>query len=133
MATCRFTVPEREIRKLGLSFVEPKTATVEHENSKITFLYRELDTVIKKHVADKLQHDNQFKYDKIDIVVRGDYGQGAFRAGVKIIFWSTENDGESKKHSSVLNSGSIECKKDSYSVLAKTLGPKLDLALGRIL
>jgi hypothetical protein len=51
---------------------------------------------------------------------------------VKIIFWSTEN-GESKKHSLVLNIGSIECKKDSYSVLAKlakTLGAKLDLALG---
>jgi hypothetical protein len=33
----RFTVPKCEIWKLGLSFVEPKTATVEHENSKITF------------------------------------------------------------------------------------------------
>jgi hypothetical protein len=128
----RFTVPECEIRKLGLSFVEPKTATVEHENSKLTFSYGDLDTVIEKHVADKLQHNKEFKYDKIDVVVGGDYGQGAFRAGVKIIFWSTEN-GESKKHSSVLNIGSIECKKDSYSVLAKlakTLGAKLDLALG---
>jgi hypothetical protein len=28
--------------------------------------------VIEKHVADKLQHNNEFKYDKIDIVVRGD-------------------------------------------------------------
>ncbi len=57
--------------------------------------------MIEKHFANKLQHNNKFKYDKIDIVVGGDYGHGAFRAGVKIIFWSTEN-GESKKHSSVV-------------------------------
>jgi hypothetical protein len=54
----RLTVPKSEIRKLVLSFVEPKTATVKNENSKIN---RELDMMIEKHFANRLQHNNKFK------------------------------------------------------------------------
>jgi hypothetical protein len=66
--------------------------------------------------------------------VGGDYGQGSFRSGIKLIFQKPGQNGKRcGKEIVVLMIGTIECQKDSYEILKVALAPKLNDAFKQML
>jgi hypothetical protein len=66
----------------------------------------------------------------VDIVFGGDHGKRKFRASIKLIY--RKEDGE-HIGSTVLRVGHVDCEKDTYEVLRKTVGPPLNASLKRII
>ena len=130
----RIAVPESKIRELSAGVVNPKSATIKHNGKTLTYSYRDIDDLIGRFIADQFRTRKGFEYDSLDIVVGGDYGQGSFRSGIKLIFRKPGRNGRRcTKEIAVLMIGTIECQKDSYDILKVTLAPKLNDAFKRML
>jgi hypothetical protein len=129
----RIAVPEAKIRELGAGVVNPKTATIKHNGKNLTYSYRDIDDLIGRFVTDQFRTRKGFAYERLDIVVGGDYGQGSFRSGIKLIFRRRDKNGKLAKEIAVLMIGTIECQKDSYDILKVTLAPKLNKAFKRMI
>jgi hypothetical protein len=67
-------VLEAKIRELSVGVVNPKTVTINHHGNTLTYLYREIDNLIGQFVRDHFQTRKGFGYERLGIVVVGDYG-----------------------------------------------------------
>ena len=92
--------------------------------------YRSIDELLRWSINRTLRDDNS-RVDRITdchIVMGGDHGQGAFRMVVTVLLFA----GSELKHEEDFLCGFIECKKDTYSILQKTIATPLNNSLKRI-
>jgi hypothetical protein len=114
----KFTVSEREIRKLALEAINPITGSTMVGEEEIFWWYKDPATVITRQIK-KIVGDNQpvVRFDKIDIILGGDHGQKAFRLSVRVLL----KMGEKIVRQFTANIGEVECKKESSEMLWKTI------------
>jgi hypothetical protein len=82
----KIMVPQAKICELSVGVVNPKTVTINHHGKTLTSLYREIDDLIGQFMTDQqFRARKGFGYKILDIIVGGDYGQGSFCSGIKLI------------------------------------------------
>jgi hypothetical protein len=123
------TSPEYQIDALTKHYVRSIHGKVEIGDvakEEITFWYRKVDDVVKNLL------DNDWigvEFDEIHVVFGGDHGQSVFGAAVKIMLYNKA--GVVLKYA-VEKVGHIDCKKDTYEVLLKTIAKPLNDSLQRL-
>ena len=92
----------------------------------VTFWYRSVDLIVKNLL------DNDWRdvgFDEIHVVFGGDHGQGVFGAAVKVILF--KKDGQVLRDA-VEEVGHVDCKKDTYGIIEKTIAKPLNESLERL-
>jgi hypothetical protein len=122
----RLVVPEAEITKLGQNHVVPDCNSFVYEKKRIHYWTKPLTKAVEVALETRLGEvgaDGDVVPKSIDIVVGGDHGKERFRAVAKVII--RDEDGK-KVDSFVFKIANIDCKKDTYAVLANSIAPALN-------
>ena len=128
----RIMASERKIRNIVEDDNPPRIEVVDVGDEKHRFYVKDLTRVIKNTIAKRMQrtdHDPK-QLSNIDIVYSADHGQAYFRTAVKIILYYGA-DGKSIEYTESL--GSMKCKKDTYELIIKTMGPSMNNGVQKVL
>jgi hypothetical protein len=99
------------------------------DKTKVRFFVKPLDKVVSLGIEKKLKHmkEEEIKRScKLDISWSADHGGGFFRAVAKV---ALRFPGDKKTLSFKHRIGQMQCKKDTYDVISKTMGPDLNAGL----
>jgi ribosomal protein L35AE/L33A len=132
----RITVPERDIRELEAGATPPISGSIVIGAETITFWHRDIDQAVLNRLQTEFkcrgkEYFQAMGYDSIDIIFGADHGARRFRAAIKIVFRNKCNAAVAPS-SVVITIGNIDCKKETYEILAKTIAKPINEALKRI-
>eukprot|EP00978_Attheya_sp_CCMP212_P025588 scaffold82537_cov26-Attheya_sp.AAC.1 len=124
----RLIVPEYRIDKLGQDHVPPVCSSFTMEKKEIHFWTKPLPEVVCGAIKSRLIENDESipAMKRADIVIGGDHGQGKFRALAKVII---RGDEEKKLDSFVVKIGHIDCKKDTYDVLQRSVAGPINIGM----
>ena len=109
----KFTVPEKEIKRLECDRVPPITGSSRVGDDDFFWWYKDpvevITTKLKKFLPFRQLNYIGLKFNKLDIIIGGDHGQKAFRLSLKVILKRGERN--EKVSEFVANIGEVECKK----------------------
>ena len=136
---CPLFPTERDLGTLSDGFFEPKHGDPYYykeegrKKEKIEWWYKPVDKVVEAHLKKvfgkrRRRGRNAQDLDRVAIVIGGDHGQGAFIMIVKIMLYFKDGD-KIKTESHQLDVGHVDCRKDNYEVLSKTLLGKIGESL----
>jgi hypothetical protein len=132
----RLVVPEAEVDSFGQNHIPPVSSSyLTSEGKKIHFWTKPIGKVLEASVAtfvnEKTLSDDDIlaTVKGIDIVFGGDHGQGKFRSVIKIIVRGVEK----KVTSMVMKVGHIDCKKDTYEVIKRSIALPLNDSLAKVI
>ena len=125
----RLVVPEYKISKLGQNFVEPNCASFIMQRKQIHYWTKSIPDILVtclKRKLDLLAIDSSESIDSfesVDLVIGGDHGQGKFRSVMKVIL--RNRYGKNVNHFCI-KVNHIDCEKDTYEVLKKSIAAPLN-------
>jgi hypothetical protein len=133
----QLVVPEAEVDSFGQNHIPPVTSSyLTSEGKKIHFWTKPINKLLEKLVATNanetsLSDDDILATIKgVDIVFGGDHGQGKFRSLIKII---VRGGGGKKMTSMVVKVGHIDCKKDTYDVIKRSIAGPLNDSFAKVI
>ena len=129
----KFTVPEKEIKRLECDRVPPITGSSRVGDDDFFWWYKDplqvITTKLKKIARPSDGSITGLEFNKLDIIIGGDHGQKAFRLSLKVIL---KTDGNKKVGEFIANIGEVDCKKDTAVVLRNTIFSQINERLKTI-
>jgi hypothetical protein len=135
---CRLVVPEAEVDAFGQDHVPPITGSFEDPmtSKMIHFWTKSIAKLLEVSVSTYVREKSIAADDaalgilkSIDVVLRGDHGQGKFESVIKIIL--RDDDGK-QVDSMVMKVGHIDCIKDTHNILKSSVARPLNESIEEV-